>query len=702
MWLSLLGFLLFCLLFSAPFSTARAASDSSANIFFVATNGNDAWSGRIETPNRTRTDGPFATLKKAVEISQEKDASGSGTGRRPTIFIRAGIHFLDQPLVLTTQHSGLSLAAYKEEKPVISGGKQITGWKLETIQGKKAWVTDLPQVRDGKWFFHEVWVNGRRATRARHPNHGYLGIAEVPDATPEWEKGQTRFRFKEGDLKNFKTVTNAELVAMTRWVESRLPIQAVDEQNRMVSFSKKSVFQLATGDPYYVENYFEALDEPGEWYLDRYAGKLYYLPRAGEQPDEVQVIAPVLTQLFRLEGQSDSPQSVQQVTFKGLTFSHNEWYFPEGFAARKDKPKVSPEPAAEVGGFSQAAIGVPAAVSAAAANHCSFDHCTFAHIGSYALELGRACKSNQITHCDFFDLGAGGLKIGETAIPEKMAEVSAGNVVSDCRIYDGGKMFHSAIGVWVGQSPANEITHNLIHDFYYTGISIGWTWGYGPSCASNNLVQFNHVHHIGVRSDGDGPILSDMGGIYTLGKEPGTRIVNNLWHDIAGIHYGGWGIYLDEGSSGILVESNLVYNTTHGGFHQHYGETNLVMNNIFAFARDHQLQRSRVEPHPSFTFATNIVYFDSGVLLGGDWSGDQYGMDYNLYWDSRIGAAATNAITFAGASLEKWRERGHDAHSIVADPLFISPKSHDFQLEGKSPAFHLGFRPPNLKLAGPR
>ena len=158
-------------------------------------------------------------------------------------------------------------------------------------------------------------------------------------------------------------------------------------------------------------------------------------------------------------------------------------------------------------------------------------------------------------------------------------------------------MFASAVGIWIGQSPGNRITHNLIHDFYYTGISIGWTWGYGPSLATNNTVELNHVHHIGVKSDGDGPILSDMGGIYTLGKQPGTVIRNNLWHDIAGIRYGGWGIYFDEGSSGILAESNVVYRTTHGGFHQHYGETNVVRNNIFAFARDHQIQRTRPEPH---------------------------------------------------------------------------------------------------------
>ena len=236
---------------------------------------------------------------------------------------------------------------------------------------------------------------------------------------------------------------------------------------------------------------------------------------------------------------------------------------------------------------------MPGAVWGEGLRDCVFEDCRFSHLGDYGLELTRGCQANRIVRCEFSDLGAGGLKIGETSIRDQAAEQTGGNEISDCHIHDGGKMFHSAIGIWIGQSPGNRLMHNLIHDFYYTGISIGWTWGYGPALATNNTVEFNHVHHIGVKSDGDGPILSDMGGIYTLGKQPGTTIRNNLWHDIAGIRYGGWGIYFDEGSSGILAESNVVYRTTHGGFHQHYGETNIVRNNIFAFARDQQIQRSR-------------------------------------------------------------------------------------------------------------
>ncbi len=257
-------------------------------------------------------------------------------------------------------------------------------------------------------------------------------------------------------------------------------------------------------------------------------------------------------------------------------------------------------------------------------------------------------------------------------------------------------MFPSAVGIWIGQSPDNRLTYNLIHDFYYTGISIGWTWGYGPALATNNLVAFNHIHHIGVKSDGDGPILSDMGGIYTLGRQPGTLVLNNLWHDIAGLRYGGWGIYFDEGSSSIVARSNIVYRTTHGGFHQHYGATNIVENNIFAFGRDQQVQRTRPEAHISFSFTTNIVYFDSGVLLGGNWSNDNYRMDYNIYCDTRLKPGSVD-MPFAGATWDQWRTRGHDLHSRIGDPLFIAPQKYDFRLKPASPARNVDFQPIDLR-----
>ena len=187
-----------------------------------------------------------------------------------------------------------------------------------------------------------------------------------------------------------------------------------------------------------------------------------------------------------------------------------------------------------------------------------------------------------------------------------------------------------------------------------------------------------------------------MGGIYTLGNQPGTIIRNNVFHDIAGLRYGGWGIYFDEGSTDILAENNLVYRTTHGGFHQHYGEDNIVRNNIFAFGRDAQIQRTRVEDHLSFTFEQNIVYWDEGKLLAGDWS-KNVAFDHNIYW--HVGGDA--GVKFGKQSWEAWRKGGLDAHSQFVDPGFVDPATRRLHNGGRFTKSAADFTPFDVKTVGP-
>ncbi len=228
------------------------------------------------------------------------------------------------------------------------------------------------------------------------------------------------------------------------------------------------------------------------------------------------------------------------------------------------------------------------------------------------------------------------------------------------------------------QSGNNRIAHNHIHHLYYTAISLGWNWSYNASPCKGNIVEFNHLHDIGQYR------LSDMGAVYTLGPQPGTVIRNNVVHDVYSFTYGGWGLYTDEGSTGIVLENNVVYRTKSAGFHQHYGKENIIRNNIFAFGKENQVMRTRPEPHISFFFTNNIVYWDSGKLLGSNWGDDKFVIDSNIYFDARPEAKA-ESLKFANADRDTWKKRGHDLRSVSCRPHVRQPAETRFLPECQIP-----------------
>lgn len=663
-----------------PFTPA-AAEDVH---YYIAPDGDDAAVGTLEKPFRTP-----ARARDAVR--QIRRGRGGRIDAAATVHLRGGNYFLAEPLVLTHADGGtkefpVTYTAHADERPVLSGGRPVSAWEKRDVRGKEVWTAKAPPPAPGA-VFRSLWVNGERRVRARHPEKGkgLLKVAEVPAATPQtpWQEGQKGFRYAEGDL-SATLPPGAEVVLMSRWVESRLPIEKIDPAQRTVHFTRKSVFITEPGDRYWVEGAAELMTEPGEWHFDREASTLHYLPKPGEDPSRTEAVVPSLVQVLRLEGLKDRP--VEHVHFRGIRFSHAEW--------GQDLPSSDPARS----GFSQAAMGVPPAVEGLGTRFCWFDRCEFAHLGTYAFQLSKGSQNNRVTGCTFTDLGAGGVKIGDTGLPADRDEQSFANEVSNCRITDGGHLFPSAVGLWIGQSFDNKISHNEIADFYYTGISVGWTWGYDASLAKGNVVEHNHVHHIGKPSHEPEPILSDMAGIYTLGVQPGTVIRGNRFHDIAATKYGGWGIYFDEGTSDVVAENNVVYRTTHGGFHQHYGKNNIFRNNIIAFGAAAQIQRTRSEPHQSFTLERNIIYWVAGEPIAGNWDNWNVAFDRNVYWrtDGKLD------YPFANLTLDAWRQKGMDVHSIVADPRFTNAGEGDFTLRPDSPAPGAGFAPFDQVDVGPR
>jgi len=619
--------------------------------FYVSVKGNDAWSGKLSDPNETRTDGPFATIERARKAVRA--LRSDGIPRRITVLIRGGTYTISKPLVFTPEDSGtkrgpITYAAYPGEKPIISGGRRITGWKKA---GDGLWTVDVPT----SWYFRDLYVNGERRSRPRLPKEGFFYIVEslgqdVHDA----------FRYAEGDVKPWQNLDDVEIIAFNAWDELRFHIASIDEKARIITFTGANNWPFGAWGQnnarYYAENVLEAFDSPGQWYLDRKTGVLSYRPLPGEDMKKAEVIAPTMNQLLRVEGDPAKQNWVENLHLRGLGFRYAGWDLPK-------ESYISIQAAVKIGGV----------IWVNGARHCSIQDCDISRVGQYGIDLAGACQNNLVKGNTIHDMGAGGIKLGS----------GDHNQLTRNHIYDLGHTYLSAVGIWVGNSGHNLIARNHIHDLNYTGISVGWSWGYGPTLTVGNIIEHNHIHDIGRG------LLSDMGGIYTLGLAPESVIRYNLIHDVQSFSYGGWGIYLDEGTSGMLVENNIVYRTRTGGFHQHYGKDNVIRNNIFAFAKEGQIQRSRPEEHISFTFEHNIVYWSEGPLFHGKWDDGHFNVDNNIYWHTD----GPPFDSLPGTPFEKWQEMGHDQHSVIADPMFADPRKGDFTLLEDSPAPKLGFKP---------
>ncbi len=519
---------------------------------------------------------PDSSLAETIQKAREAKRLGKATA--VTIHLSAGTYYLYEPLRLRPEDSGLTILG---ENAVISGGMEIKDWRKEG----KFLVADVPDFNGRPIDFRQLWVNGKKAIRAR----------DVSD----FEK---MFRIRTYDKKNQvlwvpkKAVANsqfsilnsqyAELVLHEMWCTSNLRIKSIKiqgdsaairfhnpEANIQFKHPWPSPMTPNTGhpSPFYLTNAKELLDEPGEWYHDIREHKLYYMPRESEVVRDA--VVPVLETLVEFIGSAEHP--VRNITIKGVTFSHTTWmrpsekghvplqagmYLTEAYKLRPQIDRPNNHKLDNQGWLGRA----DAAVELCYTEDINFEGCRFEHLGGSGLDYVLACRRGTTTHCTFTDIAMNGYVCGsfspeglETHLPYQpvdFREICSGQTIEQSEFYDITNEDWGCVAIAAGYVSGITIEHNTIHDVSYTGISLGWGWNRDLVCMKDNKVHANLIYDYAQH-------MYDCAGIYTLGNQPGTIISENVVRDIAKPSYvhdpNHWFyLYTDEGSSNITIRDN--------------------------------------------------------------------------------------------------------------------------------------------------
>ena len=669
---------------------------------FVSLEGNDSCLGNRPDVDKDGKNGPFKTIEAAKNAVRLRKKTGLLQGPL-TVWLRGGRYELSEPLVFDSQDSApVTYRSYPGETATISGGKRIESWKEDSVNGVACWVAQLPEVADGEWSFRQLFVNGKRRKRPRLPREGFHRVAGVPESDgPKDGKGKWRRKFfvKPGDFRaSWSHIQDIEVISLNYWVDQHSCVESFDESTQTLSMQNEWFMGFAEDihkdkySRYYIENVLEELKHPGDWYLDRPTGVLYYIPEEGEELDNCEIVAPRHTYIMRIEGDPDNASHVEFIRFQDLTFMHS--------TVEVYKYGVMPD--------IQGAVNLPGAIYAEGAKHCAFEDCTFASMGGYALVLEAGSTHNRIVGNTMTDIGAGAIRLNGSELEGPACRRNSHNRITDNHLYDLGVIYHSGVGVLVLDSSDNIISHNHIHSMDYSAISLGWHWKFEQVASLRNWVEKNHIHDIGRG------MLSDMGAIYLLSIQPGTVIKGNLIHDVNCYNYGGWAIYPDEGASYIVIEDNICYDVSSQPFQQHIGWENTVRNNIFAFGGLGcvLLQNGWSSDHKSYSLEGNILVTDGAPVTSGGYWGffhlDCIVSDRNLIWDvggkdlvfREIKADYTPVKDY---TLDDWRnDFAHDLCSIIADPKFKDLENRDFELAEDSPAWKIGFRKIDMSDVGIR
>ncbi|MDH6219588.1 RICIN domain-containing protein [Streptomyces pseudovenezuelae] len=558
----IVGLLQTLLLATAVVLPAQAAHAADTSLYVDPTNGSDSNSG-------TSTSAAFKTIAKARDAVRTMNSAMSAD---IVVNLRGGTYPLTSPVDFTTADSGTNghnviYKAYGSETPVVSSAKTITGWTSAGNGQYKASVGTLD--------FRQLYVNGVRATRARYPDVGSNFQLQDSDKTAQVLK------VLSSQMANWDHFSRVEMVLQLQWAENYLRLKSYTTSGGLASISiqdheagilfKRPYPLLSNGSPLHFENAHEFLTEPGEFYLDKDAQTLYYLPRPGETMTSATVQVPTLETLFDIKGDSlGSP--VHNLQFSGVTFTQTNWTEASGnglLNAQGGNYNISADPSNK-----QYVNRPPAGVHAANADNLSFTGNTFTQMGSTALDLHHGVHNSAVTGNVVQDIAGNGIMVGKFSDPdveyhtvynpptspagEDAREVVSGVTVTNNLINRTGQDYLGTAGINAGFVHGTTIDHNDISDSPWAGISLGWGWQSAANAEGDNSVSYNRIGNVVNQ-------LCDTAGIYHLSNDPGTVINNNYIHDVVrtptACSSGAGGIYLDEGSSNMTVANNVLSHT---------------------------------------------------------------------------------------------------------------------------------------------
>jgi len=706
------------LVIGAMLTVTAATSGGEPVTFCVATNGNDEWSGKLSEPNAGNTDGPFATLERARdEIRRRKPPAGA------IVEVRGGDYLLDRTFELTSADSApgdgrIIYRARDGEKVRLMGGIQITGFRRYKGNILQADVSGLELHKispvqysrySGDVPGFELFFQGERMELARWPNKipgdpRWGEWAYVPKTT---EKTRQWFYYAGDRPARWSRPQEAQIhwFPWYNYMDQYVGIKSIDAEKKIIHLAQPACYPVQPGRRFYVRNVFEELDAPGEWYLDREKGILYFWPPA--PLTESKVVASKLETIVHL-------QETSGVTIQGFIIE----------CCRGD--------AVVIEGGSNNMVAA----------------CTIRNALQDGIHIAGGSDNGAVGN-DVYEVGRRGILLEGG---DRKTLTPARNHATNNHIHHMSRLLHTyAPGIQVNGC-GNVVRHNLIHDGPHMLVGLS---------GNDHLFEFNDVHH--------GMLITSHGGTFYCGRDftaRGNVVRYNKFHDINGYGIdrvdrekgmfvyaspvrnlpGAFALHLDDQESGFRIYGNLFYRLAHGAIRTGGGRDNFIENNVFADAgwavhldnrgmgwqkratRKGALMRRLLEidyknppwserypelvdiledrlGEPVDNVVRRNIFFQKDILYNfSRVPTDRFTCDYNLVWRGgeeviitgrTYNPNAGGVITFA-----EWQKLGFDTHSKIADPLFVDPANDDFHLKKNSPAFDLGFKPIPIEKIG--